>query len=165
MRYSVRIGWAEAPLARFVDDARVQLAVLMYPTGHVLAQVGFKRSIDVQTACALSAAIHASASHLGSMVDGAPFRGLHHAGEARQLWLGEILLSTGSLVLLAVFDAESSLGIVQLYVEELRATVAFAAPAPEAETPALADDFEYDLNHNLAQLFGREPRHRPPVLP
>lgn len=90
-RHSVSIQWAEAPLARFVDDARVQLAVLMYPTGQVLAQVGFKRSIDVQTACALSAAIQASSSHLGIMLDGVPFSGLHHAGEERQLWLGEIL--------------------------------------------------------------------------
>lgn len=154
-RHSVSIQWAEAPLARFVDDARVQLAVLMYPTGQVLAQVGFKRSIDVQTACALSAAIQASSSHLGLMLDGMPFSGLHHAGEERQLWLGEIPLHDGALLLLTVFDAESSLGIVQLYVNELRATVASVAPEPEAASPALAEDFEHDLNRNLAQLFGR----------
>ncbi len=154
-RHSVSIRWAEAPLARFVDDARVQLAILMYPTGQVLAQVGFKRSIDVQTACALSAAIQASSSHLGSMVDGAPFRELHHAGVERQLWLGEIPLHDGALLLLTVFDAESSLGIVQLYVNELRASVASVAPEPQAASPALAEDFERDLNRNLAQLFGR----------
>jgi hypothetical protein len=155
MRHSVGISWAEAPLARFVDDARVQLAILMYPTGQVLAQQGFRRSIDVQTACALSAAIHASAAHLGGMVDGAPFKGLHYAGTERQLYLGEVGAPGGPLVLLAVFDAESSLGIVQLYVEELRQTVAAAAPEVTPSEPALAEDFERDLNRNLAQLFGR----------
>lgn len=154
-QHSVSIDWAQAPLARFVDDARVQLAVLMYPTGQVLAQSGFKRSLDVQTACALSAAINASASLLGQMVDGAPFRGLHYAGSARQLYLGEVAAAGGPYILLAVFDAESSLGIVQLYVEELRQRVASVAPVPEASSAALATDFEQDLNRNLAQLFGR----------
>lgn len=155
MRRTVDIAWAEAPLAQFVDDARVQLAVLMYPTGQVLAQQGFKRSLDVQTACALSAAINASAAHLGEMVDGAPFRGLHYAGRERQLWLGSVAAPGGALVLLAVFDAESSLGIVQLYVEELRERVAAVAPPVTSSEPALAEDFERDLNRNLAQLFGR----------
>jgi hypothetical protein len=155
MRRTVEIDWAAAPLAQFVDDARVQLAVLMYPTGQVLAQQGFKRSIDVQTACALSAAINASAAHLGGMVDGAPFRGLHYAGRERQLYLGTVATPGGPLVLLAVFDAESSLGIVQLYVEELRGRVAAVAPTVSSSEPALAEDFERDLNRNLAQLFGR----------
>jgi hypothetical protein len=154
-RHSVSISWAEGPLATFVDDARVQLAVLMYATGQVLAQQGFKRSIDVQTACALSAAINASSAHLGGMVDGAPFKGLHYAGRVRQLYLGEVAAPGASLVLLAVFDAESSLGIVQLYVEELRQRIAEVAPAVTPAEPALAEDFERDLNRNLAQLFGR----------
>lgn len=154
-RHSVSFGWAEAPLAAFVDDARVQLAILMYSTGQVLAQQGFKRSIDVQTACALSAAINASSAHLGGMVDGAPFKGLHYAGKERQLYLGAISAPGASLVLLAVFDAESSLGIVQLYVEELRQRIAEVVPEVTPVEPALADDFERDLNRNLAQLFGR----------
>lgn len=149
------IGWADAPLKRFVDDARLELAVLMHSSGQVLAQVGFQRSIDVQTACALSAAINASAEHLGTMVDGTPFRGLHYAGQGRQIYLGQVPTKEAMLLVLAVFDTESSLGIVQLYVKELQANVAAAAPADEAAAPALAENFEADLNRNLAQLFGR----------
>ena len=157
MRRSMVVGWAEVPLRRFVDDARLQLAVLMHTSGHVLAQVGFRRSLDVQTACALSSAINASAEQLGLMVDGAPFRGLHYAGLVRQLFLGQVLSREEPLILLAVFDEESSLGIVQLYLSELRAAIAAAAPAPTAvdESPALAEDFERELNRNLAALFGR----------
>lgn len=155
IRHPVTIGWADAPLKRFVDDARLELAVLMQSSGQVLAQVGFQRSIDVQTACALSAAINASAEHLGKMVDGHPFTGLHYAGQSRQIYLGRVAARNQRLLVLAVFDTESSLGIVQLYLKDLMADVAAAAPVAEDSAPALAEDFEADLNRNLAQLFGR----------
>ncbi|MDH5235587.1 MAG: hypothetical protein OEW77_11560 [Gemmatimonadota bacterium] len=158
MRRSMVLGWADAPLKRFVDDARLQLAVLMHTSGQVLAQVGFRRSLDVQTACALSAAINASAGQLGLLVDGAPFRALHYGGKARQLFLGQVGGHDDPLVLLAVFDTESSLGIVQLYLEELRVALKAARPDASATdaSPALAEDFERELNRNLASLFGRD---------
>jgi hypothetical protein len=56
---------------------------------------------------------------------------------------------------LAVFDSESSLGIVQLYAKELQVGIAAAAPAATDNAPALAENFEHDLNRNLSQLFGR----------
>lgn len=155
IRHSVTVGWADAPLKWFVDEARLQLAVLMYTSGQVLAQVGFQRRLDVQTACALSAAINASAVHLGTMVDGTPFRGLHYAGAERQIYLGQVPARDTTLLVLAVFDAESSLGIVQLYLKEFMAQVAAVAPATEDAPPALAENFEQDLNRNLSQLFGR----------
>lgn len=155
IRHSITVGWADAPLKRFVDDARLEHAILMHTSGQVLAQVGFQRSIDVQTACALSAAINASADHLGKMVDGHPFTGLHYGGKSRQIYLGLLQTPLSPLLLLAVFDTESSLGIVQLYLKELQAHVAAAAPVAESESPALAENFEADLNRNLAQLFGR----------
>jgi uncharacterized membrane protein len=155
IRHSVTVGWADAPLKRFVDDARLQIAILMHSSGQVLAQVGFKRSLDVQTACALSAAINASAEHLGTMVDGTPFRGLHYGGKTRQMYLGQVPLRGTPLLVLAVFDTESSLGIVQLYLKELQANAAAVAPAPTDDAPALAENFEQDLNRNLAQLFGK----------
>ncbi|MBX3175427.1 MAG: hypothetical protein KF709_13510 [Gemmatimonadaceae bacterium] len=155
IRHSISTGWGDAPLKRFVDDARLQLAVLMHTSGQVLAQVGFQKRLDVQTACALSAAINASAVHLGGMVDGSPFRGLHYAGVERQIYLGQVPARGSTLLVLAVFDSESSLGIVQLYLKEFLASVAATAPAQEDAKPALAEDFERDLNRNLAQLFGK----------
>lgn len=153
--YTHASDWADAPLKQFADDARVQLAILMHANGQVLAQVGFQRRLDVQTACALSAAINASAEHLGAMVDGNPFRGLHYAGASRQIYLGQVPTPPAPLLLLAVFDTESSLGIVQLYLKEFHANVAGLVPAAAAATPALGEDFERELNRNLAQLFGR----------
>jgi predicted regulator of Ras-like GTPase activity (Roadblock/LC7/MglB family) len=155
MRLAVAATWVEAPLKRFVDEARVQLAVLLHPSGQVLGQFGFARSMDVMTACALSAAIHASSAELGKLLDGRPFTGVHYAGKARQIYLASVPIAGGALVLLAVFDDESSLGLVQLYFKEFCAEVAAAAPPASADAPALGGDFERELNRNLAVMFGR----------
>lgn len=155
IRHSVMVGWADGPLKRYVDDARLQFAVLMHTSGQVLAQQGFQSRLDVQTACALSAAINATADSLGVMIDGAAFRGLHYAGQARQMHLAQLRVGGGLLLLLSVFDRESSLGIVQLYLDELRGALDATAPADEDAPPALAEDFERDLNTNLAALFGK----------
>ena len=148
-------GWVEAPLRRFVEDARVLRSLLLHPSGRVVAQQGFARSTDVMSACALAAGIRASAGELGRMLDGRPFGELFHAGDGRQLYLAEVATPRGPYVFLAVFDAESSLGLVRLYFAELAAHLAAAAPAPAAEPHALPSGFEQELNRNLAVLFGR----------
>jgi len=149
-------SWIEAPLKQFVLDADAELALLLHPSGQVLAQHGFARAVDVMSACALAAGIHASAGELGKLLDGRPFRGLHHVGRARQIFLAEALWPRGSYIFLTVFGPESSLGIVRLYFDELVAALVAAAPLEATPaTPALAEHFERDLNRNLAVLFGR----------
>jgi len=149
-------SWVEEPLRRFVEDARVVLALLLYPSGQVMAQHGFARAVDVMSACALAAAINASAGELGRQLDGRPFTGLHHAGSERQMFLAQVPTPRAPFVFLTVFDRESSLGLVRLYFEELVAALAAAAPpVVERTEPVLATNFERDLNRNLAVLFGR----------
>ena len=60
------------------------------------------------------------------------------------------------ILCLTVFDAASSLGLVQMYFDELRQRLAEAAPAREPEVaPVLAANFESELDRNLAALFRR----------
>ena len=87
--------WVEAPLRRYVDDARARLALLLHPSGQVVAQAGFTRAIDVMTACALAAAVHATSGELGRQLDGRPFRGLHHAGPEKQMYLAPVETARG----------------------------------------------------------------------
>ncbi len=156
MNTTVVESWIETPLKRFVDEAGAELALLLHPSGQVLAQHGFARAVDVMSACALAAGIHASAGELGRLLDGKPFRGLHHVGRSRQIFLAEARSPRGAYIFLTVFGSESSLGIVRLYFEELVSGLASAAPAEvPSPAPALAEHFERDLNDNLAALFGR----------
>ena len=149
-------SWLEAPLGGFVREARVRLALVLETSGKVVAQYGFTRSLDVMSACALAAAITASSDELGRQLDGSPFASLHHDGQGRQLFLGGAETRRGRLLVLAVFDDASSLGLVKLYWGALRHALVEAATAPAAPAaPALAADFERDLDRNLAALFGR----------
>ncbi len=155
MKLQVAADWVEQPLKTFVDDARAEIAVLMHPSGQVLGQFGFTRSVDVQTACALSAAIYASAGELGRQMQGKPFTVMHYAGRARQMFLAPVPIDGGTLLLLAVFGEESTLGLVQVYFQEFQRAAAQAAPHWTGAETALASDFEVELNRNLAAMFGR----------
>ena len=148
--------WVERPLHDFVRESGAIIALLLHPSGQVMAQHGFARAVDVMSACALAAAIHASSAELGRTLDGRAFRELHHAGQERGIFLTESETPRGRFLLLAVFDGATSLGIVRLYAEEFETALAAAAPAvPVVHEPALATNFERDLNRNLAALFGR----------
>jgi hypothetical protein len=148
--------WVEPPLKRFVDESRTVLALLLHPSGQVLAQYGFARAVDVMSACALAAAIHASSAELGRQLGGRSFRGLHHSGKERQIFLADAPTPRGTYIFLTVFDQESSLGLVRLYFDEFCRDLAIAAPPlPTRTEPVLNDSFERDLNRNLAALFGR----------
>jgi hypothetical protein len=156
MNTTVVESWIEEPLRQFMDDAQVELALLLHPSGQVLAQHGFARSVDVMSACALAAGIHATGSELGRMVDDKPFSGLHHVGATRQIFVAEARSPRGAYIFVTVFGSESSIGLVRLYFDELvKGLTAAAPPEGPAPPPALAEHFERDLNHNLAVLFGR----------
>lgn len=147
--------WIEAPLRRYVDDARARLALLLHPSGQVLAQAGFTREVDVMAACALASAAHATAGELGRQVEGRAFGGLHFAGPEKQMYLAPLRTSRGVFICLTVFDEETSLGLIRIYFEDLARDLAAAAQTAEAPpaVAALAGGFEAELDRNLAALF------------
>ena len=66
---AVSAAWLDLPLRRFVQDSRVQRAIVLRPDGKVLGQFGFQHAAEVKTACALAAAINASGKELGKQLD------------------------------------------------------------------------------------------------
>lgn len=147
--------WIAGPLEAFVKDSNAVFALMCHPSGQVLGQHGFLRAVDVMSASALAAAIFASSAELGKLLDGKPFNELH-AGTRRQLFLAQAETVRGPYIFLTVFDEGSSLGLVRLYFTELRASLASNAPPPDPTgQPVLAENFEGDLNKNLAVLFGK----------
>jgi len=158
MRTHVAEPWIEAPLQTFVDEAHALFALLLHPNGQVMGQFGFTRAVDVMAACALAAAIHASAGELGKELDGKPFREMYHAGRDRQIFIGDVPTTQQRFVFLTVFDAESSLGLVRIYFQELCELLEGAQPPVMKQVPISATSLEHDLNRNLAILFGRAPR-------
>ncbi len=147
--------WLATPLARFVREAGVRCALVLEPSGRVLAAHGFTRSVDVMSACALAAGIHATATELGRMVQDSPYGALHYRGAASQLFLSPLKADARLLILLAVFDEETSLGLVRVCFGDLAGAAGGVNGEADASATPLAADFEKDLGRNLAVLFGR----------
>ena len=145
--------WAADPLERFVGEAGARLVLLMSPSGQVFAQHGFTRAVDVMAAAALGAGIVASTGEMARMLDEQTFSALNHQGERHGIFLSGFTLPRGPMLGLVVYGPDSSVGLVQLFFEELAQDLERAAPAPVPHGPALAADFEKDLNESLATLF------------
>src|ERR1051325_11328349 len=91
--------WIEEPLRDFVQDAGALLALLLQPSGQVLAKYGWTRAVDIMSACALAAAIHASSAELGRQLEGKPFDSLHQPCTNRQIFLGGAQTQRGPYIL------------------------------------------------------------------
>lgn len=147
--------WTLEPLERFVAESGARLTLLMTPAGQVLAQYGFTRAVDVMSAAALGAAIVASTGEIARMLQEREFALLNHQGQQHGIFLGAFETPRGRLLALVVYGPDSSVGLVQLFFEELVRGLVAASPAEEQPRAVLAANFEEELNRSLASLFGQ----------
>ncbi len=148
--------WLLDPLRGFVREAQARLVLVMTPAGQVLAQSGFARALDVMASAALGAAIAASTAELARQLGQPPFPVLSHQGERHGIFLSRCTTGRGPLVALVVYDLDvTSLGLVQLFFEQLAAELVAASPRVAAPRPVLAADFERELDDSLNALFRR----------
>jgi hypothetical protein len=148
--------WAEAPLGKFVKESGARLSLLTTSSGQVIAQYGFAKSLDVMAAAALGAGVVSSTSLMAQMVgENGPVR-INNRGNGQGIFLGEFDTPRGKNVILAVYDSGSSAGLVQLFFEDLVEDIKSSCPPPDTRKVVLAEDFERELNDNLAALFGRK---------
>jgi len=149
-------NWTLEPLVKFVKEASARLVLVMTSAGQVLAQHGFSRAVDVMSAAALGAAIVASTDEIARQMGQPPFAALNHQGERHGIFLAAVATGRGRLVALVVYDLEvSSLGLVQLFFEQLAADLQAASPKDSVPKQVLAADFERALSASLNTLFGR----------
>lgn len=142
-----------SPVAQFVGDSGVTLAVLINRSGQVLAQHGFDRVFDLVGVASLAAGINASSRALANQLGEDQFEHLHHAGRVKQLFLGHFETSAGQFMLVAVFDQKSSIGLVRLFFEEFVKRI-MALPAMDAARASVsAGNFESELEQSLDRFF------------
>lgn len=145
----------DEPLREFVQQSRVELAVLTTRSGQVLAQHGFARALDLMGVAALTAGIQAATRALAEQLGEPPFGQLHHAGARRQLFVAPIPLPGDELIFLGVFDERSSLGLVQVFFEDFVQRVRALPHWSQRPVPAAAGDFEQELRESLDRFFRR----------
>jgi hypothetical protein len=143
------------PLERFVTEADARLTLIMTPSGQVLAQHGFTRAVDIMAAAALGAAIVSSTREIASAIGENGFRALNHQGARHGVFLSETDTPRGRLLALVVYGSESSVGLVQLFFEDLARELNEACPQGIPQKAVISANFERELNESLASLFGR----------
>jgi hypothetical protein len=139
----------ERPIHDFIRESRVRIALLINSAGQVLAQHGFTRSYEVMNVASLAAAAHASARALAQMSEAARWTHMHHAGKERQLFLAPIRTPVVELILVAIFDKDTSLGIVQLFFDRFGKTIAELPELKERMEATTQHTFEGDLQAGL----------------
>jgi hypothetical protein len=148
------VGALEGPVERFAREAALRLVLLINDSGQVLAQRGFARAVDVMGVAALGAGIHASSRAIAEMVGEPGFRHLHQGGAATQVFIGPFRTPAEQLIAIAVFGADSSIGLVQVFFGEFTGEVS-ALPGWSTVRPTTdAKAFERDLDAGLESLFG-----------
>lgn len=145
------------PVQRFVRESRVRIVLLVNGSGQVLAQHGFASSYEVMNVASLAAAAHASSRALATLSGAERWAHLYHGGRERQLFLAPLLTPVGELIMVAIFDGESSLGLVRLFYDGLEAEI---ADLPELRVALPATDqasFEADLEAGLEHTSPEAP--------
>lgn len=141
------------PMKTFIRESRVRTAILINHSGQVLARHGFTRSYDVSNVAALAAAAHSSAHALAELTGAGRWMHLHHAGEENQLFLAPITTRGTPLVLVAIFDQDSTLGLVQLFFDRLVEAVEEIPELSGTLPRGDAREFEQDLQAGIDRLL------------
>ena len=147
--------WVEAPLQTFLAESSARLILLMTTSGQVVAQHGFSRSFEVMTAAALGSAIVASTEELPRIMGAPRFGAVVHGGSHQSCMLAAFGTPRGRWIGLVVFGTETSIGIVQLFFDQMVEELVGAAPREQPARAPLAENFEHELNASLKELFGR----------
>jgi Roadblock/LC7 domain len=147
--------WVVDPLQAFLAESSARLTLLMTSSGQVVAQHGFSRSLDVMTAAALGAGIVASTEELARLMGSARFEAVVHHGTGQSCMLAAFPTPRGRWIGLVVFGPETSVGIVQLFFDQMVQQLVAAAPREQVASPMFAENFESELDASLKALFGR----------
>ena len=147
--------WVVEPLQTFLTESSARLILLMTTSGQVVAQHGFARSFEVMTAAALGSAIVASTEELARLMGASRFGAVVHGGNRQSCMLAAFGTARGRWIGLVVFGPETSVGMIQLFFDQMVEELVTAAPREQTQPAPLPENFERELNASLKELFGR----------
>lgn len=142
------------PIEVFVRDSRARIVLVVSGSGQVLAQHGFARGYRVMNVASLAAATHASSHALAQLSGAGHWEHLYHGGRDRQLFLAPLRTPVENFILVVIFDADTSLGIVRLFYENLEKDVALLPELQQRTDQGDVSDFEQDLEAGLKYSSG-----------
>jgi hypothetical protein len=102
----------------------------------------------------LAAAAHAAAGALADMTGARRWTHLHNEGKNQHMLLAPYVTGGADLILVAIFDRSTSLGIVRLFSDRLNDRL---ASIPELQAKSSVRDaarFEHELEGGVRRVMG-----------
>lgn len=131
------------PLGQFAREASVRLAVIIDQTGRVLCRHGLATETDVASLATLGAGIHSASAEIAGMLGQPRFEQLYQGAGEHQIFIAPVETSAGELLLVAVFGADATIGMVRVLFNQLAET-AGDLPLSPGRRPGRPDAASYE---------------------
>jgi predicted regulator of Ras-like GTPase activity (Roadblock/LC7/MglB family) len=139
--------------ARLTRDANAKIVFLVDKNGQLIASSGQAQNVDTTSLASLTAGNVAAMGGLAKLIGEKEFPSQFHEGERESLHMSIV---GGRVVLVVIFDASSSLGLVRLRVKRAGEELArvFEAVARREPAAAAQSPFAEITDEDIDQLFG-----------
>lgn len=105
----------EEELRSFRQLAKARVAFLIDRNGQLLGQAGDAEGMDTTALAALTASNIAASRAIAELMGEREFSGVYHEGDSDHLFIS---LAGAEAILLVLFDAQTSIGLVRLRVKK-----------------------------------------------
>jgi predicted regulator of Ras-like GTPase activity (Roadblock/LC7/MglB family) len=138
---------------RLTRDANAKIVFLVDKNGQLIASSGEARNLDTTSLASLTAGNVAAMGGLAKLIGEKEFPTQFHEGERESLHMSIV---AGRVVLVVIFDAKSSLGLVRLRVKKASEELGrvFEAVARRQPAPGSHSPFAEITDEDIDQLFG-----------
>lgn len=156
--YKETIDQIDALLKEFLRLSKSRNVFFIDREGHLITLAGNTAGIKGESLAALVAGSFSATRELARVLGEAEFNSMSHKGEKGQI---NIIMVGRRSMMVALFDAQTTAGMVSMYLKELSDKVArildvaerqMAVPGKDAEKE-LDEDYNVSLQEKLDELF------------
>jgi predicted regulator of Ras-like GTPase activity (Roadblock/LC7/MglB family) len=137
---------------RLTRDANAKVVFLVDKNGQLIASTGAAQNLDTTSLASLTAGNVAAMGGLAKLIGEREFPNQFHEGEKESLHMSIV---GGKVVLVVIFDAKSSLGLVRLRVKKAGEDLAkvFELLAKKQQAPGASSPFAEITDDDIDNLF------------
>ena len=150
--YDEEFKLIDAELQRLLAQSNAKVVFLVDKNGQLIAATGETENLDTTSLASLTAGNVAAMGGLAKLIGEKEFPNQFHEGEKESLHMSIV---GGRVVLVVIFDAKSSLGLVRLRVKKAGEELAkvFDVLAQKQAAPGAASPFAEITDDDIDNLF------------
>jgi len=150
--YEEEFNLIKQVISKLRIDANAKVVFLVDKNGQLIASSGAAQNLDTTSLASLTAGNVAAMGGLAKLIGEKEFPNQFHEGEKESLHMSIV---GGRVVLVVIFDAKSSLGLVRLRVKKAGEELAkvFDVLAKKQATPGAQSPFAEITDDDIDNLF------------